>query len=75
VLPQLTQMAGSMQMMAQLLLTKYEYSASKASSSRQGCDFKVQLEAHYGNTTDEHHQLRCMLLDVRLPKILVTGAL
>lgn len=69
----LTQMARMMPTMAQLLLAKYDYSASKASKSRQGDDFKAQLQAFYGNTMDAQHQLRCMLLDVQLPMTLVTG--
>ncbi|KAG2422185.1 hypothetical protein HXX76_016224 [Chlamydomonas incerta] len=72
--PALVQAAS---MMAQLQLSQFDYSASKASPSRQGESFKERLQAFYDNSTDDptqhQHLLRCMLLDVQLPKTLVTA--
>ncbi|EFJ40379.1 hypothetical protein VOLCADRAFT_108168 [Volvox carteri f. nagariensis] len=66
--------AAAVDILAKLQRTQFRYTASKASTSRKGDDFKKKLEKFYENTPDEEMKLRCMLLDIKLPKTLVTGA-
>jgi hypothetical protein len=57
---------------AKISAKNFFYSASKRSASRADDDFKFRLQTDYGNPVDVQ-QLRCMLLNAKLPKSLVTG--
>ncbi|KAG2451996.1 hypothetical protein HYH02_003038 [Chlamydomonas schloesseri] len=74
VLPEMKAMLPSMKLSAQLQLNQFEYTTSKASESRKGDSFKKQLQEFYSNSADAQCQLRCMLLNVKLPMTLVTGS-
>ena len=64
----------AMELLVQMYVNQFVYSASTASNSRQDDDFKLQLQTFYHNALDEQQcQLRCMLLNVQLPMTLVTG--
>ncbi|GIL62191.1 hypothetical protein Vafri_16454 [Volvox africanus] len=62
--------------LAKLVVDEFTYTTGKISGSHQDQDFKKQLQMYYGNDhgNQEPYQLRCMLLDIRLPMPLVTGA-